>query len=42
MKLILQIDMYLSAKGQGDYTHSPPDIKTIDNSPITDEIGYIL
>lgn len=44
MKLILQKDMYLlsTSKGQGDYTNSPPDIETIDNSPMTDEIGYVL
>ena len=42
MKLILQMNIYLSTKGQGDYNNSPPDIKTIDNGPIPDEIGYVL
>ena len=36
------MNIYLSTKGQGDYNNSPPDIKTIDNGPIPDEIGYVL
>jgi hypothetical protein len=37
------MNIYLSTKGQRDYSNSPPDTKTIDNNhPLPDEIGYTL